>query len=329
MPDPTHGGGWIEPEGGRVVPVYALTGGRTRAIEGPDMPVEALVTVTEAGVYATDLQLEYRLAVELAATPISIVEIGASLGIPVGVALLTQADVSRLKMAVGAFLVVYGLYALLAPRLLQVRGGGRAADAVVGFFGGVLGGLGGLSGVLPTIWTQLRGWPKDMARGVFQPFILMAHAATLAILGTAAPDAGARRFGVVAHQAASGSAPASTGWRVRGAGAWAATDIESSLTECGVVLTVLSLCGSIKQCVPLSGTGLVCRCSAGPPRCSRPSTSARRSSASPRSSSSRSSTSGSASSSPGSSSSSVSGSAPFSVTSSSSCAAIAAEHSDR
>lgn len=116
--------------------------------------------------------------------------LGGLVGIPVGVALLTQADVSRLKMAVGAFLVVYGLYALLAPRLPQVRGGGRAADAMVGFFGGVLGGLGGLSGVLPTIWTQLRGWPKDMARGVFQPFILMAHAATLAILGTAAPDAG-------------------------------------------------------------------------------------------------------------------------------------------
>ncbi|HEX2553464.1 MAG TPA: sulfite exporter TauE/SafE family protein [Microvirga sp.] len=115
---------------------------------------------------------------------------GGLIGIPVGVALLTQADVSRLKAAVGAFLVVYGLYALLAPRLPQVRGGGRAADAMVGFFGGVLGGLGGLSGVLPTIWTQLRGWPKDMARGVFQPFILMAHAATLAILGTAAPDSG-------------------------------------------------------------------------------------------------------------------------------------------
>ncbi len=115
--------------------------------------------------------------------------LGGLIGIPVGVALLTQADVSRLKAAVGAFLVAYGLYALLAPRLPQVRGS-RAADAAVGFFGGVLGGLGGLSGVLPTIWTQLRGWPKDKARGVFQPFILMAHAATLAILGTAAPDSG-------------------------------------------------------------------------------------------------------------------------------------------
>ena len=60
--------GRTEPRGGRVVPVYALTGGRTRATDGPDMPVESIVTVTEAGVYASDLQLEYRLAVELAAT---------------------------------------------------------------------------------------------------------------------------------------------------------------------------------------------------------------------------------------------------------------------
>ena len=70
--------GWVEPDGGRVVPVYAVTGGRTRANDGPDMPVEALVTTTEAGVFATDLQLEYRMTVELAATPVSIVEIGAS-----------------------------------------------------------------------------------------------------------------------------------------------------------------------------------------------------------------------------------------------------------
>ena len=91
---------WPDPEGGRVVPVYALTGGRTRATEGPDMPVEAIVTVTEAGVYATDLQLEYRMAVELAATPTSIVEIGASLGIPVGVARVLVSDLVNARYLV-------------------------------------------------------------------------------------------------------------------------------------------------------------------------------------------------------------------------------------
>ena len=89
-----------EPRGGRVVPVYAVTGGRTRANEGPDMPVEALVTTTDAGVFAMDLQLEYRMTVELAATPVSIVEIGASLGVPVGVARVLVSDLVNAKYLV-------------------------------------------------------------------------------------------------------------------------------------------------------------------------------------------------------------------------------------
>ena len=91
---------WMEPRGGRVVPVYAVTGGRTRANEGPDMPVEALVTTTDAGVFATELQLEYRMTVELAATPVSIVEIGASLGVPVGVARVLVSDLVNAKYLV-------------------------------------------------------------------------------------------------------------------------------------------------------------------------------------------------------------------------------------
>jgi hypothetical protein len=91
---------WVEPHGGRVVPVYAVTGGRTRANDGPDMPIEALVTTTEAGVAATDLQLEYRMTVELAAAPVSIVEIGASLGVPVGVARVLVSDLVNAKYLV-------------------------------------------------------------------------------------------------------------------------------------------------------------------------------------------------------------------------------------
>jgi uncharacterized membrane protein YfcA len=63
--------------------------------------------------------------------------------------------------------------------------GGRAADAGVGFGGGVLGGLAGLSGPLPTMWATLRAWGKDDRRSVFQAFnltvliaALMAHAAS-------------------------------------------------------------------------------------------------------------------------------------------------------
>lgn len=67
----------------------------------------------------------------------------------------------------------------------RVAWGGRMADGVVGFAGGVLGGLAGLSGPLPTVWATLRGWGKDERRGVFQAFnlailaaVAVAHAAS-------------------------------------------------------------------------------------------------------------------------------------------------------
>jgi uncharacterized protein len=78
------------------------------------------------------------------------------------------------------FLLVFGTYALLAPRLPVIKAGGRAADAGVGFIGGILGGIGGYSGVLPTIWTQLRGWPKEIARAVYQPYVIIIQAIALA-----------------------------------------------------------------------------------------------------------------------------------------------------
>jgi uncharacterized protein len=88
----------------------------------------------------------------------------------------------------GFFLLAYGLFALMAPRLPHVSRGGRLADGVVGFIGGILGGLGGFSGVLPTIWAQLRGWSKETIRGVCQPFIFLAQLTSLALLGGIAVD---------------------------------------------------------------------------------------------------------------------------------------------
>lgn len=119
--------------------------------------------------------------------------IGGLVGIPIGVALLAHTDADLLKVVLGGFLVCYGVYAFLAPQLPRIAHGGRAADVVVGFFGGILGGLGGYSGVLPTIWTQLRGWPKQTVRAVCQPFILVAQVTTLVLVGSLAFD----RSGIV------------------------------------------------------------------------------------------------------------------------------------
>ena len=115
--------------------------------------------------------------------------VGGVLGIPIGIYLLTRTDPGLLKTGLGVFLLSYGLFALLAPRLPHVVHGGRLADGTVGFLGGILGGLGGFSGVLPTIWAQLRGWSKETIRGVCQPFIFLAQLTSLALLGGVAVDA--------------------------------------------------------------------------------------------------------------------------------------------
>jgi hypothetical protein len=78
---------------GRVVPVYAVTGGRTRSA-GRDLPVESLVTVTDGAARVTDLQKEYRVIIDMAERPVSLVEIGAILRVPVGVARVLVSDLA-------------------------------------------------------------------------------------------------------------------------------------------------------------------------------------------------------------------------------------------
>ncbi len=106
--------------------------------------------------------------------------VGGLAGVPIGVALLAHTDAGVLKIVLGIFLTVFGIYALIAPNLASITAGGRPADVGIGFIGGILGGLGGYSGVLPTIWTQLRGWPKETARAVYQPYVIVMQAVTLA-----------------------------------------------------------------------------------------------------------------------------------------------------
>jgi hypothetical protein len=107
--------------------------------------------------------------------------LGAAAGVPLGLALLPHLDLALFKLVLGAFLVLCCPALLFAHRLPVVRGGGRGADALVGLAGGVMGGLGGFSGVLPTLWATLRGYDRDLQRGVIQNFSLATLAAALAV----------------------------------------------------------------------------------------------------------------------------------------------------
>ncbi len=104
---------------------------------------------------------------------------GGIAGIPLGVAMLHGVSSEPLKQGVGAFLVAYSLFMLLRGQPAPVRVGGKPLDAAVGFVGGAMGGLAGLSGAVPTVWTGLRGWSKDEQRAVYQPYIFVMQAAAL------------------------------------------------------------------------------------------------------------------------------------------------------
>jgi hypothetical protein len=142
-------------------------------------PLHSTIMVTGAGVLL-HLSTIWPQRKNISLARVSPFIAGAVVGIPIGVYLLAYTNAGVLKFVLGTFLLAYGVYAVLSPRLHTIRFGGRGADAVVGFIGGVLGGVGGYSGVVPTIWTQLRGWPKEIARGVYQPYIIVVQAITLA-----------------------------------------------------------------------------------------------------------------------------------------------------
>ena len=96
--------------------------------------------------------------------------VGGLAGVPLGTMLVAHADPRVFKLSVGVLLLVFptALYFNRTP--LALKFGGRVADAGIGFAGGILGGLAGLSGPLPILWASVRGWGKDERRGIFQIF---------------------------------------------------------------------------------------------------------------------------------------------------------------
>jgi uncharacterized membrane protein YfcA len=96
--------------------------------------------------------------------------IGGLAGVPVGTVLIAHADPGVFKLSIGVLLLIFptALYFNRSPIAWSI--GGRLADAAVGFAGGILGGLAGLSGPLPILWASVRGWGKDERRCVFQTY---------------------------------------------------------------------------------------------------------------------------------------------------------------
>ncbi len=106
--------------------------------------------------------------------------LGGLLGLPLGLFLLPRLDVQVFKAFLGALLVVWCPAMLLSAQLPRITRGGRIADGLIGAGGGVMGGLGGFTGVLPTLWCTLRGMDKDAQRAIVQNFNLAILLVTFA-----------------------------------------------------------------------------------------------------------------------------------------------------
>jgi len=124
----------------------------------------------------------WKLRHALVWTRITPLVLGAAVGVPLGVLLLSHANAHAMRAGIGAVLVLYSIYALARPAMKPL-GVGTAADVGVGIANGVLGGATGLAGIVATIWCQLRGWPKDEQRAVFQPVGVATFAMSALWLG--------------------------------------------------------------------------------------------------------------------------------------------------
>jgi uncharacterized membrane protein YfcA len=82
------------------------------------------------------------------------------IGVPIGTLILPLIPLNAFKMTVGGVLIVYCSFMLFAAGRVRLAAGGPVAEAVVGFAGGILGGIAALSGTLPTIYAALKGWPN-------------------------------------------------------------------------------------------------------------------------------------------------------------------------
>jgi uncharacterized membrane protein YfcA len=111
---------------------------------------------------------------------------GGAPGVAIGVHLLHWADPAAIRVGVAVFLVAYAIYGLARPALGPI-GGGTTADIVVGLLSGLLGSMAGFPGIIIVIWCTMRGWSRDVQRGVFQPVsvgMLLLSAAGLTVSGS-------------------------------------------------------------------------------------------------------------------------------------------------
>ncbi|NHB57712.1 sulfite exporter TauE/SafE family protein [Acinetobacter shaoyimingii] len=92
------------------------------------------------------------------------------IGIPLGTYLLDIVRADIFKIILGIFLIIWCPIMYFAPQFSLLKSAGKTADATIGFAGGILGGLGGFCGALPSAWVMLKNLPKAQQRYILRHF---------------------------------------------------------------------------------------------------------------------------------------------------------------
>lgn len=103
---------------------------------------------------------------------------GGLLTAPLGVFVLARLSSQAYALALGVFLISYGLYSLRKPVAIDVHGK-PMLDALVGAMGGIMGGLAASPGAFAAMWCSARGLTKESQRAICQPYIFFVQIATL------------------------------------------------------------------------------------------------------------------------------------------------------
>jgi uncharacterized protein len=109
--------------------------------------------------------------------------VGGAGGIPIALYLLTLTNAHAFRVGVGIFLASYAIYMFTKPARGIIRKAvSPVVHSMVGFAGGLVGGMTAMPGAFPIIWCDLRGLSKEHQRGEVQPFILTMQVFAVTLL---------------------------------------------------------------------------------------------------------------------------------------------------